>query len=469
MRVNVDILYRIQQRMVQFFEQGHIKPIEPVKYYSAANVSEAFRYMQEGVHIGKIVVNVREASGTLNIPSTISRKERGLELDGSASYLLIGGLGGLGRSISSWMVENGARHLIYLSRSAGLKDADKTFFEELSSSGCSVQVIQGSVTNASDVQRAVRDAQKPLRGILNMSMVLRDKSFPQMSFDDWTAAVAPKVQGSWNLHNATVAEGAKLDFFVLFSSISGAIGQPGQANYASANTFLDAFVQYRNGQDLAASAIDIGAVEDVGYIANNDDGLWARMQAAGAYGIRETELLQALKLAMKPYSPTSNNSTGAYIAPNNFVLGLTSTIPLSHPSNRALWKRDRRMAVYHNTSSAETEDVNTSDKLQSFVKSMKTNPDPAVLSSSDTASFLAQEIGKKLMELLLREVEEDEVLDTSKQLGDLGLDSLIAIELRGWWKQVFGFDVSILELLGAGTLANLGKMAGEGLASKGAK
>lgn len=434
--------------------------------FSAAVVEDAFRYVQEGAPIGKTVVAIREKAEKNNLTTTGAKKEVSLKLDNSASYLLVGGLGGLGRAISTWMVEHGARHLIYLSRSAGSKAEDKAFFDELNSSGCTVQVVQGSVTRADDVHRAVQEAEKPLRGILQMSMVLRDRNFSQMTFDEWTAAVAPKVQGTWNLHEATVAAGASLDFFVMFSSISGAIGQPGQANYSSANTFLDAFVQYRLKQNLAAFAIDIGAVEDVGYIADNDDGLWSRMKAAGAYGIHETELLQALTMAMQPFKPLASAPTdsGAYTAPNGFVLGLTSTLPLSHPNNRALWKRDRRMAVYHNTGSGETEDAASNDKLKSFLASAKSNTE--VLTSPDTASFLSQEIGKKLCELVLRDVEEDEVLDTTKPLGDLGMDSLVAIELRAWWKQVFGFDVSVLEMLGAGTLGKLGTMAGEGLAAK---
>lgn len=429
--------------------------------------------MQEGSHIGKIVVSIRDSPKHTNLTTAGLKKQVSLKLNGSASYLLIGGLGGLGRAISTWMVEQGARHLIYLSRSAGTKAEDMSFFEELNSSGCTVQVVKGSVSNAEDVQRAVQEAQKPLRGILQMSMVLRDRNFSQMTFDEWTAAVAPKVQGTWNLHNATVDAGVPLDFFVLFSSISGAIGQPGQANYASANTFLDAFVQYRLGQNLAISAIDIGAVEDVGYIADNDDGLWTRMKAAGAYGIRELELLQALTLAMQPFSSSmADASTGskAYIAPNNFILGLTSTLPLSHSSNRALWKRDLRMAAYHNTaSSSGAEESASNDKLKSFIASSKSNPDSSILASSETAAFLAQEIGKKLFEILLRDVEDDEILDAAKPLGDLGMDSLIAIELRSWWKQVFGFDVSVLEMLGAGTLGKLGKLAGDGLANGGGK
>jgi hypothetical protein len=82
-----------------------------------------------------------------------------------------------------------------------------------------------------------------------------------MCLSDWGAAIKPKVDGTWNLHEAT--KSSPLDFMVLFSSFSGIMGQRGQANYASANTFLDAFVQYRHANGLPASVLDIGPIEDV--------------------------------------------------------------------------------------------------------------------------------------------------------------------------------------------------------------
>jgi hypothetical protein len=148
--------------------------------------------------------------------------------------------------------------------------------------GCKVKLIRGDVTNKADVLRAVAAATLPLRGILQMTMVLHDQNFESMTFEEWNAAVAPKIQGTWNLHNATVEAG--LDFFVLFSSLSGLIGQPGQANYASANTFLDAFVQYRSSLGLRGSVVDIGAVEEVGFISQTQ-GLMNKMKSTGFKGL----------------------------------------------------------------------------------------------------------------------------------------------------------------------------------------
>jgi NAD(P)-dependent dehydrogenase (short-subunit alcohol dehydrogenase family) len=258
-----------------------------MKTFSAASIHEAFRYMQQGQHVGKVVVSMRDSSEDVDFGSAVEDRKKLTRFDGSAFYLLVGGLGGLGRSISTWMVERGARHLIYLSRSAGATSEDhQNFIRELDSMGCSVQLVQGSVTNAENVTRAVDLTQGHLKSILQMSMVLRDQALPRMSLEEWNTAVMPKVAGTWNLYYATISAKAPLDFFVLFSSISGVIGQPGQANSAGANTFLDAFVQYRNVLGLPVSTVDIGAVEEAGYGARNES-LLRRLKNSGAYDISQ--------------------------------------------------------------------------------------------------------------------------------------------------------------------------------------
>ena len=107
----------------------------------------------------------------------------------------------------------------------------------------------------SDVEKAISASPAPLKGIFNLSM-LQDGSLLAMSLTDWKAATQPKVQGTWNLHAAS--QDTDLDFFVLFSSMCGIMGMPGQANYSAGNTFMDAFVQCRHSQSLPASIIDVG-------------------------------------------------------------------------------------------------------------------------------------------------------------------------------------------------------------------
>lgn len=431
-----------------------------MKVFDAVSPYNAFKYMQPGQHIGRICISIRKSPESTNLGATILDRPITLKLHESASYLLVGGLGGLGRAISKWMIELGARHLIYLFRNAGSRPDDEPFVHELNSMGCHVQLVQGNVANPQDVTRAVEGARHPVKGILQLSMVLRDENLSQMSLDQWNAATLPKIQGTWNLHNAAVSAGLNLDFFVLFSSLSGIIGQPGQANYASANTFLDAFVQYRANLGLIASAIDIGAVADVGYIAQNRD-LMKKLTNTGFKALKEQEVLDALVVAMTRKKIRKNDSTNSwpdFVDLNNFVLGLGSTVPLDSPANRAVWRRDRRMAIYHNKGGVNVDAVASGASLKSYIASAKA--DLSFLKSADAMVFFAREIGKKLLALLLK---PEDNLNTSLSLADLGMDSLVGIELRSWWKQAFGFDISVLEMLGMGTLEALGQYAAEGL------
>ncbi|KAI1821733.1 KR domain-containing protein [Xylaria intraflava] len=147
------------------------------------------------------------------------------------------------------------------------------FVEELASLGCKVLLIAGSVTIKADVMRAVNNtvtAGKPIAGVMNLAIVLKDIELADMTFADWNKAIEPKIQGTWNLHEATSS--SQLEFFILFSSHESIVGQWGQANYAAANTFLDAFVQYRHRNGLiVASVIDVGVMADVGFVSRNQD------------------------------------------------------------------------------------------------------------------------------------------------------------------------------------------------------
>ncbi|OTA56526.1 fatty acid synthase S-acetyltransferase [Hypoxylon sp. EC38] len=463
--VDIDQLWKkpaLMKRLIlstlEYYEKGLTTSIQPLKIFPAVETADAFRYMQKGQHIGRIGISLRNSVEDHEIHFDTTKRARPISFNSSASYLLVGGLGGLGRAISTWMVDHGARELIYLSRTAGTGLHDELFVNELKSMGCDVKLVKGDVTNLDDVAKAVATATRPLKGVIQMSMVLRDQNFESMTIDEWNAVVAPKVQGTWILHNATITAGAELDFFVLFSSLSGIIGQPGQANYASGNTFLDAFAQYRNGLGLAASVVDIGAVEDIGFISQQH-GLMNKMKSTGFKGVTEQELLDAMALATAP--PTARRigvNESRFIDGNTFVLGLGSTIPLSSSNNRAVWRKDRRMAAYHNAVGGSTDATTSNEVLKTFLASVKA--DPSLLKTAESSKILALEIGKKLFDLLLKPQED---LNTSWPLVDLGLDSLVALELRAWWKQVFSFDISVLEMLGMGSLDALGQHAAEGL------
>lgn len=467
--------------MMEYYRQGHILPIRLAKVCSASEVGDALQYLQKGSHIGKVVMVLRDATGSPDLGTINTATKKVVNLDPSASYLLVGGLGGLGRSVATWMVQHGARNLTFLSRNAGSgASAEHDLVCVLESMGCAVQLVRGSVTDPDDVTRAIDQVPAPLKGIVQMSMLLRDRSFARMTADDWESTMSPKVAGTWNLHRVTHERALELDFFLLLSSLSGVLGQQGQANYAAANTFLDAFVLYRNGMGLPCTAVDVGAVEGLGHLFDNED-LLRRMQGTGWLPVVEEELLVALGQAIITTPPTDNqqqqldiegkgqspNSSlpSTLINKNNMLLGIAPSIPLSNPSCSARLRKDARMAVYHNNTGSGTKIVTPSDdddnRLREFLVKAKANA--AVLKAPDAVAVLAREIGKRLFSLLLKADQEP---DISLGLGTLGLDSLVAVELRAWWRQVFELDISVLNMMSMGTLEALGARAVDELASK---
>ena len=455
------LMNSLLRRAIRFFEEGHIKPVGPIKEFDAAHVEDAFRYMQKGQHIGKIVVTLPDnPTSSLNVITERSN----LLLRPDRSYLIVGGLGGLGRAVASWMVEKGARHLVFFSRSAGSLPKSDPYFLELQAQGCSVQAFSGSVAKAADVARVIRAAAKPIAGVLQASSVFRDANIDTMTFDDWKSATEPKVQGTWNLHKLLLCQKEPLDFFFLFSSLSGLAGQVGQSNYAAANTFLDAFVQCRHTQGLPASVLDIGVMEDVGFLTQNAE-LLESLRATTLQLLHEQDLLDSLELMIRRSSPPTTPTPFGYVNPSQVGIGFRSTLPLSSRNNRTLWKRDPRMAVYHNleaTSSDPTTSTATGDnKLKQFLS----NPASLLPSEGEnSARFLAQEIGETLFGFMMRNVED---LDVNASLGSMGVDSLVSIELRNWMRQRVGVDLGVLDIIGAGNLVEVGAKAVEKLRERG--
>ncbi|KAJ5720443.1 Acyl transferase/acyl hydrolase/lysophospholipase [Penicillium malachiteum] len=453
-RKRPNVAKRLLKQISHLLKERYIHPIRPIQIFKADAILDAFRYMQQGIHLGKIVVSMRDPQGALTVQSNIQVQRAPISFDSSGVYLLVGGLGGVGRSVSTWMAAHRARHLIYLSPSAGTKLSHCEFAKELLSMGCHVDFVQGDVSSLKDVIKAVTRSEGRLKGILQMCMALDNQTLTRMTSKEWNFVVDPKVNGTWNLHNASTSANCDLDFFVMFSSISGICGQPGQTNYAGANTFLDAFSQYRSNLGLPACSIEVGAVEEVGYLAEHE-GIRQQLRASNALpsAVSESEVLTALKLAIS--KPQPNKGQPSALRNNNICLGLRSSIPLNDANNRLVWKKDIRMGVFHNIESSDSAaGTPISDDLKSFVQAAK--KDAALLANPDSAHFLAVEIGKKLFSFLLKP-EED--LVTWCSLAELGMDSLVAIEVRQWWRQIFEFDISVLEMLGMSTLDALGQHA----------
>lgn len=464
---------RLLKRMIELYEEGHVKPIIPMNIFQMDEAEQCFRYMQQGRHIGKVVLSMgntgNQPTDSLSLVTTCPKRKATFKSE--AAYLLAGGLGGLGRIVANWMIEHGARHLVFLSRGAGDKETDQAFFRELESQGTKVTAVKGSVAIAKDVEKAITAATAPVCGVMNLCMELQDMGFYQMTHAAWSAANDSKLNGTWNLHNVCISRGITLDFFLLFSSISGLFGNLGQANYAAGNTFLDAFVQYRNTLGLNASAIDIGLMYDHGYIAENPLVL-ERTRLQGGFGIRVPQLLDAITLILSTPAAKLIDGTSRTCR-SSISIGVRSQTSLKDPSNRVLWKNDRRMAYYNNLDSSSQpssalgsgEDPPTR-AIKEFINQVLA--EPTILTQPDTPVFLARQIAKKIAIMLLRPLEnkDDSEINISCSLQDAGLDSLVSIEMRSWWRITFGSEITILQMLGVKNVMALGERATEGLKTK---
>ncbi|KAL3487496.1 KR domain-containing protein [Aspergillus germanicus] len=287
-----DIINRLKKTVDDWIGTGAIQPIRPITTYQAKDVAEAFRYMQTGSHMGEILVQMPDDQTEI----TVSADNVKARFSGQRSYLLIGGFGGLGKSICLWMVENGVRYLTFLSRSARKTPEDQGFVRELEALGCTVTVVNGSVSSLGDVRQAVSLSPKPLAGVMHMGLVFKDQHFLQMTHVEWEASLAPKVQGTWCLHQAQQEH--KLDFFVLFGSLAGVMGKFGQVNYAAANSFLESFARHRRSLVLPCSVPHPGPVEDVGMVSR-DAAFVRRLKDSSIRLLTENEVMEGVALAIQ--------------------------------------------------------------------------------------------------------------------------------------------------------------------------
>jgi acyl transferase domain-containing protein/acyl carrier protein len=204
----------------------------------------------------------RLARGSLE---TVEAGSTGIVAEGS--YLIIGGVGGLGLTLARWMVEQGARSLALVGRS-GPSEAAREAIRAMEQAGATVRVLRGDVAVAADVERFVLQIASELpalRGVVHAAAVLDDRTLVDMDESQFWAPIRPKILGAWNLHAAT--RGLPLDFFVMYSSVAALMGSPGQAAYAAGNAFLDALAHTRTTAGLPAMSLQWGPFAEVGLAA----------------------------------------------------------------------------------------------------------------------------------------------------------------------------------------------------------
>ena len=365
-----------------------------------------------------------------------------------AAYLLVGGRGGLGQGLARWMVALGARHLVLCSRNAGRSKHDQQLLQELQSQGCTVTTVMGDISVKNDAQRAVKSATAPLKGIINLAMVLSDAPILSITAAEWTTAVQPKVAGTWNLHEATLD--LDLDFFVLSGSMSGIFGMPGQANYAAGNTFLDAFVTYRHHCKLPASVIDLGPVEGIGHVAENAH-ILERSKWLDYFRMTQREFFEAIAMAI--VNGGSDQERGQNYA--QLITGLKDT----NDQSSSAFFLDKRWSAYFDTSEIRAEvTLKVVDPLYELARTLKSGGSiQSIVLHSSVEDFLAVQITKWVFDLLMKPVEDESEIDISRSLNDVGFDSLAAVEMRSWLRRSVEADISVLEIMSSSSFRELGQ------------
>nr|QVV57685.1 malonyl CoA-acyl carrier protein transacylase [Myxococcales bacterium] len=218
---------------------------------------------------------------------------RGVSLRGDATYLITGGLGGLGITMARWLFAQGARHLALVGRN-GPSAAAQEALVALEDKGAQVLVLQADVSRAADVAEVVarvKAQMPPLKGVVHAAGVLEDRTLLELAREQLERVFAPKVQGAWNLHQATREEA--LDFFVMHSSAAALLGSPGQAHYAAANAFMDALAHARQKLGLPATSVQWGPFSEVGMAAALES-RGQRLSSLGLGSITPEEGMRAL-------------------------------------------------------------------------------------------------------------------------------------------------------------------------------
>ena len=258
-----------------------------------------------------------------------------------------------------------------------------------------------------------------------------------MSVEEFHEALRPKVKGTWNLHNIALEQNMPLDFFTMLSSVSGVVGQKAQANYAAANVFLDSFSTYRRGLGLPACTVDLGVIEDVGYISERE-ALAKRLDTKVWTGIDEGLLHKIVRFSIleqtKPIGPRS-------------VAQMITGIPVPQKADSFLLNDPRfRGLHYAHSKTSAVEDPDGSQDTRAFLT--------LLTAKADAADVLAAAIGL-VNRHFVKSLGLAEPMEPTKALSGYGLDSLAAVEFRNWVRLELGAEVTALEVINAKTLSSM--------------
>ncbi len=402
----------MMRRLIALFEAGTLRPL-PLKAFPIARAPDAFRYMAQARHIGKVVLTHAAEDGTVQAAG-------GAAIHPDATYLVTGGLGGLGLKVAEWLADRGARHVVLTSRN-GPSEAAQAAIDALAARGVEVVVATGDVARGEDVDRIfgqIAAGLPSLRGIIHAAGVLDDGMLAQQSWPRFAPVMAPKVAGAWNLHLRS--RDLPLDFFVLFSTGGAVLGSAGQGNYAAANAFLDALAHHRRGQGLTALSVNWGPWADVGMAAALGERDRERWRQQGMRLIRPDEGVAILErlvaadatqvavLPMRWDAPAPSAAAPARVPPM-----LRDVMRPARPADRPTGPSVDRPAPGA-TIRAEIEAAAPADRYGLLLAHL----------NGHIAGVLA--------------LDPSQPLDPQQGLSDMGMDSLTAVELSNRLQRSLG-------------------------------
>lgn len=441
-------LFELATKLIAGRSLGPMMSLRSETCFEVNEPQQALACIGESPYAG--FTSVSTGWGVSNVSVLRNNTEKPLRetINESGTYVLAGGLGGLGRSISELLISNGARHLVFLSRSGASSEAATSFVQSLRDRGITVRVFRVDICNEADLAEVVgslvRADMPPVRGVFQCAAVIKDAVFDNMMFEDWNIAIKPKTAGSWNLVQAMSTAGLE-PFFIFLSSSAGVIGNRGQSNYAAGNCFQDALAHYCRLQGRHAVSIDLGPVLGAGMLAE-DENMLDILRASGFYGIRYCDFLRVVE-----HSITGETASGVPI-PAQIVLGVgTGGIIRQNQPVDPYWSRTA-LYSYLNIVDMPPPDL-------SLVETQSTQDTKSKLSYAADEATAATIVCTGLSNMLAKAMNLlPEEIDINRPPSTYGVDSLVAVGVRSWVLNNCGVQASVFEVLSDLTIAELSSL-----------
>ena len=388
-----DLIPSLFAEIMPWINDGRL-PLLPKTVFPVERSIDAFRYMAQARHIGKIVVS---QSHQVRMEAF---RERGIVQPGRA-YLLSGGLGALGSIFTDWLIGLGATHFAMINRSQP-NERQLENIRRWEAQGVTVKVYACDVAIRSEfaeVFQQIEEELPQLAGVIHCAGVLDDAMIASQNWAQYQKVLQPKVEGGWNLHELSAH--LDLDFFVCFSSIAAVFGNRGQSNYSAANLFLDGLAQYRRQLGLAGSCVNWGPWGEAGMATDMKKA--AIMADQGFINLRSemgTDMMERM---------IEENLSAVAFAD----LDMSRFLPTMPASPRATFFSEIEAAV-------EEEEEILEETGADFWLEL------ASASASDRPDLVRALLQRSVAAVL--KIREASDVDTAKQFRDLGFDSLTNAE-----------------------------------------